>query len=461
MRGIVDVGRIVAELAVDLRERRRRRAVAARGRGRDARARSRRGRSAAAASGTLRASSIGANADTMSDTGAVTALSTSPSRHVVRIDSESLPTGIDTPSGMQNSSATARTVSYSAASSPGSPAAAIQFADSLTSARAADAGGGDVRDRFADRHATGRRAHRSARAACARPSPSPRRRSRRSRAASRRRRQPAPARTRPSDRARTARRPCDRRSSRGTSCRQRRATAARDTAASRTLTSCRSSRGSVRRTRVTSRDILGGLPRITSSGTSTGELRKCASSTTSVPFASRMSDDRKRAALAFADRGKALEIAGCDARARNAPAPRCTRFRAASCPVPRTGSRAASNRAADTAAVDQLGQRVRQAAGADIVNRQDRIGVAATASSGRSLPARAARISALPRCTESKSRSAAFDARRHRRRGAAAHADQHARAAELDQQRAGRERLLVPYARRAMLPTPPAIMIGL
>src|SRR5690349_14724994 len=74
-----------------------------------------------------------ANADTISDTGAVTALSTPPSRHVVRIDNESLPTGIDNPSGMQKSSATARTVSYSAASSPGSPAAAIQFADSFTS----------------------------------------------------------------------------------------------------------------------------------------------------------------------------------------------------------------------------------------------------------------------------------------------------------------------------------------
>ena len=42
-----------------------------------------------------------------------------PSVHVVRIDIESLPTGIDTPRRTQVSSATARTVSYSAASSPG------------------------------------------------------------------------------------------------------------------------------------------------------------------------------------------------------------------------------------------------------------------------------------------------------------------------------------------------------
>ncbi len=75
-----------------------------------------------------RASSIGANADTMSETGETTSF---PSQ-AVRIDRESLPTGIETPSAGQNSSATARTVSKSAASSPGWPAAAIQFAESFT-----------------------------------------------------------------------------------------------------------------------------------------------------------------------------------------------------------------------------------------------------------------------------------------------------------------------------------------
>jgi len=50
----------------------------------------------------------------------------------VRIDSESLPTGIDTPSAGHSSRPTALTVSYSAASSPGSPQAAIQLADSFT-----------------------------------------------------------------------------------------------------------------------------------------------------------------------------------------------------------------------------------------------------------------------------------------------------------------------------------------
>ena len=50
----------------------------------------------------------------------------------MRIDSESLPTGIDTPSAGHSSMPTAFTVAYSAASCPGSPQAAIQLADSLT-----------------------------------------------------------------------------------------------------------------------------------------------------------------------------------------------------------------------------------------------------------------------------------------------------------------------------------------
>ena len=84
----------------------------------------------------LRASATGANAETISEIGAVTALSTPLSFHVVRIDIESLPTGIDRPIATQVSIATARTVSYSAASSPGCPAGAIQFAESFTSPRA-------------------------------------------------------------------------------------------------------------------------------------------------------------------------------------------------------------------------------------------------------------------------------------------------------------------------------------
>ena len=77
-----------------------------------------------------------AKALTISETGEVTFLLTPlwppSSFQTVRIDSESLPTGIDTPSAGHNSMPTALTVSYSAASWPGSPQAAIQLADSLT-----------------------------------------------------------------------------------------------------------------------------------------------------------------------------------------------------------------------------------------------------------------------------------------------------------------------------------------
>ena len=73
-----------------------------------------------------------ANAVTMSDTGEVTFLAPSASFHWVRMDSESLPTGMDTPSAGHSSRPTALTVAYKAASSPGSPHAAIQLAESLT-----------------------------------------------------------------------------------------------------------------------------------------------------------------------------------------------------------------------------------------------------------------------------------------------------------------------------------------
>ena len=64
----------------------------------------------------------------MSESGATTCLSSQD----VCMESESLPTGIEMPSAGQSSSATARTVSYSAASSPGWQAAAIQLAESFT-----------------------------------------------------------------------------------------------------------------------------------------------------------------------------------------------------------------------------------------------------------------------------------------------------------------------------------------
>ena len=84
-----------------------------------------------------RTSRTGANAETISDSGA-TIFRVRPSCcQLVFIDSESLPTGIVMPSAGQNSSPTAFTVAYRSASSPGSPHAAIQFADNRTSEIAA------------------------------------------------------------------------------------------------------------------------------------------------------------------------------------------------------------------------------------------------------------------------------------------------------------------------------------
>ena len=85
------------------------------------------------------ASATGANAETMSDSGAVTAFASpvAASFQVVFIDMESLPTGMETPSAGQSSMPTAFTVSKSDASSPGCPAAHIQLAESLMSPMAA------------------------------------------------------------------------------------------------------------------------------------------------------------------------------------------------------------------------------------------------------------------------------------------------------------------------------------
>ncbi len=85
-----------------------------------------------------RTSSTGAAALAISDTGAATVLSTSPSRHAVFIDNESLPTGTLMPSAWHTSLA-ACTASNSFASSPGWPHAAIQLADSFTRSSAMSA----------------------------------------------------------------------------------------------------------------------------------------------------------------------------------------------------------------------------------------------------------------------------------------------------------------------------------
>ena len=126
-------------------------------------------------------------------------------------------------------------------------------------------------------------------------------------------------------------------------------------------------------------------------------------------------------------------------RARSAPAPRCTRSRAATCRCLRREWRAA--RCARRCSADQTssGTRVGEPAGADVVDRQDRVRRA-------KLPAavddflRAALhlgVAALHRVEVQVGSVLAPGA--HRGGRAAAHADEHAGAAELDQQRAGAE----------------------
>ena len=130
--GVVEVGRLVPRLAEDLRQDRPAEARSAAGQVDEDEVGVARGPCAAAASRSPRTSSQGAKAETTSDSGATTAFGCPSSCQVVRIDIESLPTGMPTPSRGHSSRATAFTVSKSAASSPGEPAAAIQLAESLT-----------------------------------------------------------------------------------------------------------------------------------------------------------------------------------------------------------------------------------------------------------------------------------------------------------------------------------------
>ena len=94
-RAVVEVRRVVAELPVDLRQRRAAQPLPAAAEIDPAAAPVSPASSRSCGVSVRRASRTGANAETISDTGAVTALSTPSSRHVVRIDIESLPTGID------------------------------------------------------------------------------------------------------------------------------------------------------------------------------------------------------------------------------------------------------------------------------------------------------------------------------------------------------------------------------
>ena len=73
-----------------------------------------------------------AKALTIKETGDVTFWLVPSAFHCVRMDKLSLPTGIEMPKAGHSSIPTAATVAYKSASSPGSPQAAIQLAESFT-----------------------------------------------------------------------------------------------------------------------------------------------------------------------------------------------------------------------------------------------------------------------------------------------------------------------------------------
>ena len=99
---------------------------------------------------------------TISDSGETTCFFCTPIfPHAVRIDSESLPTGIEMPICWQRSD-TARTVSNRRASSPGVAGGSHPVGGELDVAELGDVGGGDVGQRFADGHAAEAGASRTA-----------------------------------------------------------------------------------------------------------------------------------------------------------------------------------------------------------------------------------------------------------------------------------------------------------
>ena len=163
------------------------------------------------------------------------------------------------------------------------------------------------------------------------------------------------------------------------------------------------------------------------------------------PLRVRGADDRERTALALADRAKPARGSGRDREhvaLLRLVAPDLARRHARLF----GRDRAQVERAADAAAVHELRQRVRQPARADVVDRQDRIARAELPAAVDHL-LRAALDLGVAALHRIEIEVGGVRAGRHRRRGAAAHADQHARAAELHEQRAVGERLLVRVVR--------------
>ena len=138
-----------------------------------------------------------------------------------------------------------------------------------------------------------------------------------------------------------------------------------------------------RRRARTSRVMRGGLPSSAGRSMSTGVVAEQRVVHHEPLVVGRRADHRERAALALAERAEARRGDRARWPARSAPAPRCTRPRAASCPALRWAPRAGRCARRGPTPWASLGQRVRQAAGADVVDREDRVARRRAPSSGR------------------------------------------------------------------------------
>ena len=183
------------------------------------------------------------------------------------------------------------------------------------------------------------------------------------------------------------------------------------------------------------RDIAqhrGGLPSSTSRSMSTGSLPKCAiRDDEAMPgrcAPTTANGQRSRSQMA---RKRASRPAGSPAR--SVPALRCTRFRAAPSRL-FVGDGAQIEARPAPPPWTSSGQRIGKAAGADIVDGQDRIGCAQLPAAVDDLlrPPLHLGVAAL---NGIEIEIGGIRAGRHRRRRAAAEPDQHAGSAELDQQR--------------------------
>ena len=153
------------------------------------------------------------------------------------------------------------------------------------------------------------------------------------------------------------------------------------------------------------RVMRGGLPSTISSGTSTGGGPPRSSASVSRPSGVARAELRPRRALACAQRGEVGDALVGDRHhvaLLRFVAPQLERRQ-----VGLAGRNLAQLEArAEAGVVDELGHRVRQAARADVVDRQDR--VASPIAQQRSITSWQRRwISALSRCTDAKSRSSA------------------------------------------------------